>query len=780
MKYATSKKAMMQHVLLLLLLAALLPLSYQCVKMPSEPVAPSWLTQLTVPLVDKTFYFADLINKDSKFDTTGGTILYKPTSDQFGYRDSIPSDVFIMPTVQGSTINQEINVVPFAVPSPKPVSLTVADLFPGLPTGVPLVGVTDQTVNISQPIDVSPDGSSIWLKFDAGTMTLTIQNTFPFAIQFTDANGIVTNKLDLVNDTLATTTIATFAFTGSIPANQQATSSPASSLIGKTMYKKVRMKGTIKTIGIAGTTLKSTDGIVSTLNIVGATIESALAKLTADFSGLTVTDTSGNVLLDDSIRVQIAQFQSGFMRVKIVNNVALGIKVIFRMSQLRDRLTGKQLVIDQSKLVGQEVSADKKDTSNIYLIPAQGAMDKVISLKDVLVVGKQNGATLTADNMMDYTLGIRTFVQATSYQQVSKKDFVQADVQPCDKNGNTVTPPPYILQSVTGQIPPKSISVNQEFNIGSSDLNSKFTLQGFKSAISLKMNMLISGAFPTNLTLWVVALNANNKLGDSVEVRTSYSDPAFPNLKNLIEPKKNTVINFTADNINTLMNSFLKVSVPSAERALPAKLVVRGEALMSPKDVYNNKTDKGLGSVAQGDTLRITLDYAIPVSIGIKEGSMKDTSSFAQNSIDTVKVELIKEGKIYLNVENTFPLDINLAMKLLRGKKNAKDSLIVDKTALPVLTLPQTPAIPADSVNYPPIRVVADTTTARTGQKSYTWINLTPEDAKKLGDASFTALDLKLNTAGNGSTAKEFRKTDKIRVKAFANIIFNVNFEKLK
>jgi hypothetical protein len=34
-------------------------------------------------------------------------------------------------------------------------------------------------------------------------------------------------------------------------------------------------------------------------------------------------------------------------------------------------------------------------------------------------------------------------------------------------------------------------------------------------------------------------------------------------------------------------------------------------------------------------------------------------------------------------------------------------------------------------------------------------------------------------TAGNGQVAQQFRKTDKIRVKTFANIVFNVDTDKL-
>jgi hypothetical protein len=221
-----------------------------------------------------------------------------------------------------------------------------------------------------------------------------------------------------------------------------------------------------------------------------------------------------------------------------------------------------------------------------------------------------------------------------------------------------------------------------------------------------------------------------------------------------------------------MINSFMTTT--SGE--LPSKFIVRGHITISPFDVYtdNSNANAGVGRVVTEDSVFVSMAYAIPVAIGIQNGSLKDTTSFSETNIDTTQLALIESGKIFLNIENTFPVTIEVLMKLLRA--DAGNPNLPDTVSLPVLTLPQDLT---DPVNYPPIKVSADTTAGRTGVKSFTFVNLIPSDAAKLADASFTAIDLKMMTAGNGLVAQQFNKTDKVRIKTFANVVFNVDFDRL-
>jgi hypothetical protein len=48
-----------------------------------------------------------------------------------------------------------------------------------------------------------------------------------------------------------------------------------------------------------------------------------------------------------------------------------------------------------------------------------------------------------------------------------------------------------------------------------------------------------------------------------------------------------------------------------------------------------------------------------------------------------------------------------------------------------------------------------------------------------LSDARFAIVSLSLNTAGGGTTTQTFYKTDKIRLRAYGDIKFNVDTDKI-
>jgi hypothetical protein len=60
-------------------------------------------------------------------------------------------------------------------------------------------------------------------------------------------------------------------------------------------------------------------------------------------------------------------------------------------------------------------------------------------------------------------------------------------------------------------------------------------------------------------------------------------------------------------------------------------------------------------------------------------------------------------------------------------------------------------------------------------------MTLTPADATKLNLANRVYVGLSMKTGNdNGATAKVFHKSDFVHVKTFANITFDVDFDRLK
>lgn len=872
-----------RRLLLFVVTAMLLPLSFNCIKSPLEPKAPSWTTQLTIPLLDRTYYFGDIVNKDPKFDTTGGAILYKPIIKDLGYRQGLPAEVFRMEAPIGNTIDQQIGAIPVDIGTPPSFNLTASDLginsanfnpsFPpqsatispsqlGLPTGVILPADFP-----SVPIDQNFGDTTqfTYLVFANGTISLQITNNFPFAIQFSG------NQLRLANFNKAADTVETvalFTFTGQIAANTTATSAPVS-LTGVKMDGILKLKGTMSTSGASGKTLQNSNTLAALVSFASTQIQSmvpdpappfALNEVFGDSSNFryivfdtgemslsivnnfpfTISFAGNNLLLvnkndttqtvaaftfpasigpntsvtsntvpltnvrmdavlklkgtvnisnyfgktvaggnniaaninlnngflqsalintinfnptnvfvvpdsavklDDSIKVKLAKFDSGGVRIKLVNNNAVNLSVKFKISELRDNLNA-----------GQEFRLNGTNpTTGILTINAKDSVEQVVQMKNVTFVSRDRlGADTVVTKFLHFSLEIKTLQASAGYALVNKSDNVLADVQP------TVA---FVLKEVQGKIPPKRIDITQSFEAGIGDIGNNLTLTGFRSAINLSVNVLSTGLFPTDVNLNLYPVNRFGTEGTPIAIvrRINPGDPSM--------------ITIDSAQVNLLTNSFMATT-----GELPSKFDLRGYVEVSPLDVYNDNStaSAGVGRVVPTDSVFVSMDYAIPVAVGIQNGSLKDTSSFAQNNIDTAQVSSIESGRIYMNIENSFPITLDVQMKLLKGQLLDKNK--VDTISPPVLTLPQDFT---DPVNYPPIKVSADTTANRTGVKSFTFINLTPEDAGKLADASFAAIDLKMATAGGGLVAKEFKKSDKIRIKTFANVTFNVDFDRL-
>ncbi len=868
---------------LFVVLLATLPFSYNCFEQPADFKAPSWETPLNLTLVNKTFYFSDMVNKDSKFDTTTGVVLYRPTENAIGSRQGISKTVFNMPSPKGNTIQQEVGVIPVDIGTPPTFSLSAADLgintsklnptfdpqtatlSPtqlGIPTGPLLINLTgiqinqnfgdtskftylifangtmslkitnnfpvavqfasnqlrlvnfnsvsdtSQTVatfvfsgqiaagtsatstpvplasvkmdgilklkgsmstvgaagqqlnashNISSELTIAnaqiqsmvPDpapptvinqifGDSTDYKFivyDNGQMSLSIANNFPFDIQF------VGNSLQLVNKNDTTQVVGTFIFPGKILANSTVSSSVIQ-LANKRMDAVLKLKGTVNISNYFGKTIVNTNNLVSTLTLTSGYLQSGLVS-TINFNPQNLVAVPDSAIqLDQKIKVKIAKFESGGMKVRIINKAAMKLSVKFGISELSDNLKGGQ----EYKLPGTD------PITGIVTVSASDSLVTTINMKDVSFVSRDRSAGDTVvTQFLHFSLEIKTLKATSGYVTINKTDYVVADVQPVGA---------FVLTEVQGKIPPSTLNVDQKFDVGIGDIGNTLTLKGIKSAINLSIKVLSTGLFPTDVNLYVVPVNKSGGLGDSIRI-TKRIFPGDP-----------SVIPIDTASVNKLMNSFL-----STLGELPSKFLVRGDVIVSPLDLYNdNSTAKaGVGKVIQKDSVFVNLDYAIPVAIGIKDGLLKNPPTAFDQTVDTTQINLIKNGKIYLDLINTFPLDVEMSIRLLKGIQ--PDKKIVDTISAPVLTIPQNPS---DTVNYPPLRIAADTTTLRTGQRSFTFLNLTPDDAKKLGNASFSAVDIKMKTSGNGNTAKVFNLTDKLIMSVKANIIFFVDTDKLK
>lgn len=713
---------------LLLLLVMALPLLWQCIKSPLEPVAPKFTTQLAIPLVDKTFYFADIVNKDSKFDTASGQILYNPTKDEIGDRVGIPADVFVMDIseLRGNTIQNELGVVPVAAPNISSTSVPASSLLPPSAIGVPLPALLSKVITVDTALEASSDGAFRYVLFKNGTMSLTFQNTLPVAVHMQN------NQVQLFNDTLTQNLIGTFMFPDTIAAKSTPVTSNAIPLANVRMYHNLRAKAVITTVAYLNPqspiTINATDGMKMTPTIANQVISSANARLSKDFSDFPVTTIPDSaVKLNDSILVKTADFRSGNMHVRLVNKAPLAVRVLFLIDELIDKRTNSRYHLgDDFGTPGDTITLNQKDSMNVDL--PMSRFKYVSRERDF-----RNGDT-TSSKYLHFKLQIKTLVKNTSYSDIATTDYVLASVQPTTS---------FVLESVYGKIPPQPIAIDQNFDVGIGDIGNRLTLQGLQSQVKVQVGLLSTGLFPTDADFLITAMDDHNQAGNSVRIVKR------------IQPGVKASIDLSPGDVNSLLNSFLGRAIST----LPAKMRVHGTANVNPLSTYLSDT---VGSVKQGDSVFVNLSYIIPVAIGIKDGFMWDTTSIAQNNIDTARIHLVKEGKVHFTVTNAFPMALNLVMKLMKNQ----DTL---------LTIPQPQAV-AISIDADP-----GNTNPRSGVLNYTYLSLSPADAAKLNDATKVYIGLGMKTGNdNGATARTFYKSDFVRIKSFANMTFDVDFDRLK
>ncbi|MDE3058595.1 MAG: hypothetical protein KGJ59_11635, partial [Bacteroidota bacterium] len=328
MSLSLSRGAKFKKGIFYFLLVSLLPLSYQCVKAPLAPKMPTWTTQLTIPLMDRTWTFTDMIRKDSKFDTTSGiNVIYRPSSVK-----NNPTAIQIpnLKPAQGQVTNK-LGVVPLDIPSLPGFSATFKDMFgvdPPTFNGNPIPYPGNDTTVTPAPIDIgNPSAAYDWMIFENGTMTLTVTNTFQFGISF--PSGI-----RIVNDS-DNTVVASFNFAGAIAPNSS--QSASSNLAGVRMDARMHLHFTLQTNQINGKTIQSTDHIGASLAITNAGLSSAKVQLTGNYSLFNVQDSVQK--LDDSTGVFSAEFSGGSFHIRITNDIATDIVVGFKLNEFIDKIT---------------------------------------------------------------------------------------------------------------------------------------------------------------------------------------------------------------------------------------------------------------------------------------------------------------------------------------------------------------------------------------------------------------------------------------------------------
>jgi len=769
MKFLARVKNGRTKIILFFLLLLMLPLSFQCIKSPLAAKAPTWQVPLNIGLIDRTFTFEQMIAKDPKFDTSGGTIVYRPAS-----LVNKPTAINLpeLNPLQASVSNK-IGLLQLDVSSISGVNVGASQLFPAqssFPFTYPALG-PNFSLATQEPVS-NPAALYDYVVFENGEMTLSITNNFQFDVTFANP-GVQLINTDMLADP-SDSIVATFTFPGGIAAGT--TGQSTVSLSGKTMSSNLYLKFTAQSSNIQGKTIHASDNLSAGMTIDGggAGIKPSLSKakiqLNVPYDVKNLPDSSIQ-LIDDSTKIKRAEFLDGGFTVRIINNIPTQLAVDFHFQEFVNKVNGLPFVL-QDDVTGTDTvpSANSVNGQPGQLLQTVSMPDYALQSQDIVTVGGKLD-TLSVPNV-HFSLRIKTLAATQSRVVISKDDSVQVLIQP---QNNHQTPPrkTYILSKVTGKVKPTVVPINQTVNSAIGDIGSKFSAESIKfDSVSITLNILSTGSFPTDLTMKVIGLdNHGNQRASLTAEDPKPGGGLTDKLRIYPGQTKKIVFNKSTSTGANGIDQFLSSFFSGGNASFPSKLQVVGQAVVDPASYYQYADSTG--TVKAGDSVFTSVDLSFPVRVGIINGVYRDTvvlTDTSGNKIDKKDLALIDSGNVIFTIFNGFPLQITVGSKLLPGLVSNPSMPNTDSTAV-LLSLPKSGLIVADSARYAskPASPIGLTGTV---------IPLNSSDVGKINPARFVAVTIHLNTSGSNQPV-EFNKNYYVQLKAFVSVNYNVNVDSL-
>ncbi len=768
----TLKSKRTRNFVLFFLLFLTLPLSFQCVKTPLDFKAPSWSVPLNIQLIDRTFTFGQMIEKDPKFitDSTTSHVEYRPSSIV-----NSPSAI-VLPELNPlqASVGNKLGLLTLDVTSISGVNISASQLFPGsgLPFTYPLLG-PNLSVAMQQPVS-NPGALYDYVVFENGQMTLTIKNNFLFTIQFASPGVQLINTDMFANPATSDSVVATFTFPGGIaPGATVPSVASLSGNPGKKMSANLILRFTVQSSDIQGKLVSAGDNLTAGMTIDGGspgikpTMSSASIQLSTPYDVKNLPDSSVQIV-DDSTKIKRAEFKDGRFTVTITNNIPTRIAVDFKFREFVDKVSGIAFKLRDDVTLIDTVPAQNQITHQPGVLLQTVLMkDYAIQSQDTIHTGAKID-TLSVPNV-HFSLKIKTLAATASRVVISKDDSVQVAIVPGTNNLGRKT---YILDKVIGKVKPTPVPINQTVDAALGDIGNKFSADSIKfDSVSITLKILSTGSFPTDLAMKIVGLDKNGVRRDSLIAREVRSNGILSDTLR-IDPgvEKKIVFDKSTSSGGHGIDQFLSSFFSGGSGSLPQQLIVSGRAMVDPASYY--QYPESTGTVKAGDSVFTSVEFKFPVRVGIINGTYKDTISISDtsgNKIDKKSVAQIDSGKVIFTINNAFPFQLDVGTKLfpaLAADKSKPDTSTV------LLLLPKVGEIRADSARY---ASKPDAPVGVTG----TVIPLDTADVGKINPASFIAIAIKMKTAGNDKPV-EFKKDYYVRLKAFVSVRYNVNFDKLK
>jgi hypothetical protein len=676
-------------------------ISMNCVDMPLAPVAPMSDIKLEgISIIDITRTFADFLAKDTTLTrNANGTSSYIKS-------ESLTPQGIPPLKLQPQPSSQKVDVGQFKVNGfSKNSTFPATSISPSFSGTLPLLPAGSFPVSAVSVNDTSYD----YIRIDTGKLYLTITNNMPVPIDFPNPIVLHNNWSNPGDNSV----VASFSFTS--PINPAGTITVPAVLDGKLLRGSLMTDPIqVHTSGsLSPVTFTSTSGLSISFQSTNLSADSALAMIPPQ----SVASINDSVLVVDSLTViQNASFTKGLILLRLVNNLGIDVGVDLTVNEMKQG--GTSYSINQT-LTARQTQDINLDFSKIS-IQADPPM-------------KQYGTTVK------FSVGITTLDSKGTKKVVTKNDFVQALFIPKDS---------LVIRSVTGKIQPTTVPVNSGVASGINgldlgNLTAKVALKG----LQLKMNLPITGGFPTDYHLAFIAKNSRMNVIDSI-LLVSGSGSSFPR----INPSTGaTVIQLSNPEVD--IDGFISKFFPE----VPDSFFVRGSLTIDPPDIFSQTA---VYSIYDTTKVYPSFDMNFPVALGIKSGVIKEVVAFGKQEIPKDFTKAVGQGTLTFYFYNKFPIKMYFHANFL-GNYNPQthqgDTLLF--------------IAPSDTIQAASVDVNG-LTTAPTFSKAS--ISLNGAQMVQFNKADSLYIRFDMSTSNNGQVVR-MRDTDYIRVYAKGDITYTVN-----
>ena len=691
--------------------------AWQCIEMPRSPVFPTWNTQLSIPLVDTSYYLKSAFAGDSAIKTVNGAYQFAPPLYSF-------NPVFIgdtnylqlNPPTTDTSIGQTLGPLVLGQSRTAYIAYLASQLLPA--TNPPIDNVDTTTIPANSangsalaPKDtqftykIPPDSTFVYADLISGGIQLAETNSLPFA----DSTSVIQIISDLGD------TLATFNVPG-VPANGGSYVTPVSNLAGKrfTSGLKAIITHTTSTVPLP-VTLDPGAGVTYQFNIIGPLQAS---DVEANLPPQVIVDTvTSQQVLDDSTYLNSVVFKRGAIRLTLTNSVDAAVSFFFKFQELVRNSDGSQF-IDSTTISPNSTSVltiSLDETPNGYSFQSP-----------------------TTKSTLDFSLHIATL-------QLSQPSIIY------DTSGLSMRVQflntPFLIHSISGRLAPTYFPVGQGSKLTIPQLGGSFTADSINAdSAKLRVQLLTAAGHTTDFNMVLTGFRNGVQVGAPVVLPGNGLSPAGSNIWRFVPGSGNNVIEIQSSQFKAFLRQF-----PNNE---PDSLYLGGYFIIDPTDVYAS------GQVANiNDTMNVYANAQIvfPLSVGIYNGLFKDTLDIGNSSnggsvIDQGLLTSLIQGKFGLQVNNTVPAHLLLQVSFI-------DSITADSAIV---------VLPAQSIGK--FEVFPDSTTNST-------LVLTQATASKFGLANKMIVTLALDTQNQVGV---LTPAQYVKVRMWASIVFNVNPDVLK